>query len=261
MKEILKRIITGAVLIPTVLFIFYISGIPLLLFIILFMGGGMLEYLNLYRIQSYFSLVAISLTMIVFYFFDIITFFYFVVILFLLYVTIFLVRWQRGYSFEKFTGELFVLLYLILGGIFIFLIRNDLSFKYLLLFFVSVWVYDTGAFLFGKTLGRHKLASRISPAKTMEGVIFGFFTLLGSMLVFSYLQGNEYKLTFEKVLYFSLLMSYTCTVGDLIESVWKREQGKKDSSNLFPGHGGILDRIDSLILSAPFYYFFFKLFS
>ena len=261
MKELLKRVITGAILIPIVFLIFYVSGIPLLVFIILFLTGGMLEYLNLYRIQNYLSLVLLTVLMIAFYTFEPGNFLYLLSALLLLYASIFLVRWQKGYAFEKFAGELFVFLYLLLGGIFIYLIRENLGFKYLVLFFVSVWVYDTGAYIFGKALGRHKLARRISPGKTVEGVVFGFLTLLVSMTAYGYVRWDTFQLTFFQILYFAVLVSYTSTIGDLLESVWKREQGKKDSSNLFPGHGGILDRVDSLILTAPFFYLFFKLLS
>jgi len=261
LKELVRRVVTGAILIPVVFLIFYISGIPLLVFVILFLTGGMLEYLNLCRIQNYFSLILLTFTMVAFYVLNIESFFYLMGVLLLLYITVFLVRWQKGHTFEKFAGELFVFVYLLIGGIFVILIRENLGFKHLVLFFVSVWVYDTGAYIFGKALGKHKLARRISPKKTVEGVIFGFFTLFAGMILYSYLIDNDFGFTIKTMLYFSLLVSYTSTVGDLIESVWKREQGKKDSSNLFPGHGGILDRVDSLILTAPFYYLFFKLLS
>ncbi len=261
MKELLTRAVTGAILIPVVFLVFHISGIPLLIFIILFLAGGMLEYLNLYQIQNYLSLVFLIISMISFYILDPVTYIRFMGLLLLVYITFFLVRWSKGYAFEKFAGEIFVFVYLLIGGIFILLIRKNLGFKYIVLFFVSVWVYDTGAYIFGKLLGRHKLAHRISPGKTIEGVVFGFLTLFVSMVVYTHFRGNDFELTSKTIFYFSILVTYTSTVGDLIESVWKREQGRKDSSNLLPGHGGILDRVDSLILTAPFFYLFFKLLS
>ena len=261
MKELLKRVLTALILIPIVFGIFYISGIPLLLFIMLFLAGGMLEYLNLYRLQNYISIILLIILMLAFYYLNLDNFIYFSTLLLFLYTTFYLARWQReySYSFEKFAGELFVFLYLLIGGIFIFLIRQNLGFKYIILFFLSVWTYDTGAFLFGKMLGRHKLAYKISPNKTIEGAIFGFLTLFIGMLIYSFLRWNDFQLTFLDILLFAMLVSFTATLGDLVESVWKREQGKKDSSHLFPGHGGVLDRIDSLVLTAPFFYLFFKL--
>ena len=259
MNEVFKRIVTGAILIPMVLSIFYLSGIPLLLLISLFLAGGMLEYLNLYRIQNYSSILLVISLLVAFYLLSLSSFFVLAGFLLFLYITVYLFRWQRGLGFEKFAGELFVALYLVTGGIFILLIRDVLGFKYILLFFIAVWVYDTGAYVFGKSLGKHKLAYRISPGKTIEGVIFGFFTLLVVGYLYNYLRPEDFSFVFRNYVYFSLIITLTSTVGDLIESVWKREQGVKDSSNLFPGHGGILDRVDSLVLTAPYFYLFFKL--
>ena len=260
MNELLKRVITGAILIPLVLGIFYVSGIPLLILVLLFIAGGMFEYLNLYRIQNYFSIFFVVVVILAFYFLKLSDFFAFLAVFLLIYLLHYLIRWQKGFTFEKFAGEFYAATYLITGGIFIFLIRDALGFKYILLFFLSVWVYDTGAFIFGKTFGKHKLAYRISPGKTIEGVIFGFLTLLFAGYLYSYLRPRDFNFTLETYFIFSLIVSLTSTVGDLLESSWKREQGVKDSSHLFPGHGGVLDRVDSLILTAPYFYLFFKVF-
>ncbi len=260
MNELLKRVTTGAILIPLVLGIFYLSGIPLLILILLFIAGGMFEYLNLYRIRNYFSIFFVVVTILAFYLLNLSDFFAFLAVFLLIYLFHYLIRWQKGFSFEKFAGEFYAAVYLITGGIFIFLIRDVLGFKYILLFFLSVWVYDTGAFIFGKTFGKHKLAYRISPGKTLEGVIFGFLTLLFTGYLYNYLRPHDFSFTLKTYFIFSLIVSLTSTVGDLLESSWKREQGVKDSSHLFPGHGGVLDRVDSLILTAPYFYIFFKVF-
>ena len=259
MSELLKRVLTGAILIPLVLGIFYLSGVPLLILVVLFLSGGMLEYLNLYRIQNYSSIVFVVSLLFGFYFLNLNTFFILASFLLFTYLVIYLFRWQKGLGFEKFSGEFFISIYLAAGGIFILLIRDVLGFKYILLFFIAVWVYDTGAYIFGKTLGRHKLAYKISPGKTIEGVIFGFITLLIVGYLYNYFRPEDFNFTFQNYLYFSIIITFTSTVGDLIESAWKREQGVKDSSRLFPGHGGILDRVDSLVLTAPYFYLFFKI--
>lgn len=117
--------------------------------------------------------------------------------------------------------------------------------------FVFIWVNDTFAFIIGTTLGKHKLLERISPKKTIEGFIGGiFFTVLAG-IGFSFLY-TEYTIYFW--IGFALIVSLFATLGDLFESLIKRTYKVKDSGNLIPGHGGILDRIDSLLIVVPAIY-------
>ena len=119
----------------------------------------------------------------------------------------------------------------------------------LLMFFIVIWTYDTGAYLSGILLGRHKLFERISPKKTWEGLIGGLIITLSLTYIlseyFTYLSKIEWML-------FSLITIISATFGDLSESLLKRSANIKDSGNIFPGHGGILDRFDSVFLAAPF---------
>lgn len=122
--------------------------------------------------------------------------------------------------------------------------------KVLLLLLVVTFSMDTGAWFFGKNFGKHKLWPAVSPNKTIEGLVGGIFTssLLGSLtwyLAFSTIQ-------WESTVIFGLC-GLISQVGDLIQSKIKREFGIKDSSNLIPGHGGVYDRIDSLIFLSPFF--------
>jgi phosphatidate cytidylyltransferase len=115
---------------------------------------------------------------------------------------------------------------------------------------ILVWAADVGAYVAGKTWGRHKLLPRVSPGKTVEGLIGGLaFTQLLTLGALLFLGWNPVALllglaTAALVVLFSI-------VGDLTESLFKREQGLKDSSSLLPGHGGVLDRIDSLTAAVP----------
>src|SRR5690606_24922026 len=119
------------------------------------------------------------------------------------------------------------------------------------------WINDTGAYLIGKNFGKQKLFPRISPKKTVEGFMGGlFFSCVASYFIAT-LTGS---LNFTNWLAFSIIASVCGTLGDLIESKFKRQAGVKDSGVIMPGHGGLLDRLDSIIFAAPFFYLFLKLF-
>lgn len=125
---------------------------------------------------------------------------------------------------------------------------------FILAIFLMIWINDTGAFLVGSTLGKHRLFERISPKKSWEGFFGGLiFNMIAGALFFIY-GANFFGLT-EMNIYQSVLLGVIVTIfgtwGDLIESMIKRNLKIKDSGNLIPGHGGILDRIDSLLLVIP----------
>lgn len=153
--------------------------------------------------------------------------------------------------------------YFILGQIFVALPFSLLNFilfvdSYtpiiLLSVFVTIWVNDTGAYLIGVTFGKHRLFERISPKKSWEGFIGGALAALLSGYVFSLLIPKE--ITLVQWLIFSEIIVVFGTFGDLIESLIKRTVEVKDSGNIIPGHGGLLDRFDSMLLAAPVIYIF-----
>lgn len=120
---------------------------------------------------------------------------------------------------------------------------------WLLYVFVLVWATDTGAYFAGRAIGKHKLAVKVSPGKTIEG-FFGGVSLAILVCLLVYLTGY-FAISFINFLISSLLAILVSVLGDLTESMFKREAGIKDSGNLIPGHGGILDRIDSLTAAVP----------
>lgn len=124
---------------------------------------------------------------------------------------------------------------------------------FILFLLVLIWTADTGAYFAGRGFGRHKLAEHVSPAKTWEGALGGLsLSLLVAVLAGHWL----FKLdTSQLVLFLALCAGVVVfsIVGDLTESMFKRHAGVKDSGTLFPGHGGVLDRLDSLFAAAPLF--------
>ena len=113
----------------------------------------------------------------------------------------------------------------------------------ILVFLWMIWANDTGAYVVGKPFGRHKLWVSVSPGKSWEGT-FGGALAAGSVSAIAW---------GPNMLWLGLLMGGLSTSGDLIQSAWKRKRGMKDSGTMLPGHGGIMDRFDGFLLSAPIY--------
>lgn len=117
--------------------------------------------------------------------------------------------------------------------------------------FLLIWVADIGAYISGKTMGKHKLAINISPKKTWEGVIGAQALVAVYAVVISYFMG----VSWQKALLIMIPVALFSVVGDLVASLGKRQASVKDSSNLLPGHGGFIDRFDSLIAASPLFFF------
>lgn len=120
-----------------------------------------------------------------------------------------------------------------------------------------VWSTDIGAYIIGRQFGSHLLAPQVSPKKTVEGAFGGLLFSLGAALVFWYFIGGA---TWIMFFCFAVIIGIGAQVGDLFESALKRSAGVKDSGKIIPGHGGILDRFDSLIFIFPLVYHGFILF-
>ncbi len=121
----------------------------------------------------------------------------------------------------------------------------------MMFFLILIWVADSGAYFSGRAFGKHKLAPHISPGKTWEGVAGALLGGVFCALILAYLQWLDISVPLLVLLCASTVM--ISVGGDLWESVLKRERGVKDSGNLLPGHGGVLDRIDSQIAAGPFF--------
>jgi phosphatidate cytidylyltransferase len=138
--------------------------------------------------------------------------------------------------------------------------EETVSYDYSMLIslFFFVWASDSGAYLFGVRFGRRRLIERISPKKSWEGLFGGIITaiFIGWLLTLAF---PQYSFTFMGIM--ALLVVISGTLGDLVESMIKRSIGVKDSGRFMPGHGGLLDRFDSILLAAPVIYFVLQFFS
>jgi phosphatidate cytidylyltransferase len=123
--------------------------------------------------------------------------------------------------------------------------------------FASIWMCDTAAYFGGLAMGRHKLFVRVSPNKTWEGAVWGFFAAVGTMIAAQFFFLPYLK--FHQALTIGVIIGVCGQIGDLVESLFKRDAGVKDSSTIIPGHGGVLDRFDSLIFVSPILYLYLSI--
>lgn len=172
-------------------------------------------------------------------------------------------RFQKGDFAQMFAGigvTIFGVLWIVfLGG---HLISIHMGFenypglptKLLIFFFLVLMIGDSAALYTGKALGKHKLAPKISPGKTWEGCVGGLIIALAAAAAASFTFFPELK--WFAALPLAAVMNVLGVVGDLAESAMKRGAGEKDAAKFLPGHGGLLDRLDSLLFSAPLLYYF-----
>jgi phosphatidate cytidylyltransferase len=131
--------------------------------------------------------------------------------------------------------------------------------QYIYFVFIVIWMLDTGAYVIGKRFGRHSLAAMISPKKTIEGAVGGVITgIVTAMLCRMCFLRDGFSLSEAAML--GLIISIISQFSDLAESLLKRDAGVKDSANLLPGHGGMLDRFDSFLFTAPLLYYYLNIF-
>lgn len=126
---------------------------------------------------------------------------------------------------------------------------NTYVVNFVLFIFIFIWINDIGAYCFGSVLGKRRLFERLSPKKSWEGFYGGLLCCVASAILFNFFTDIPFKMWQWVIL--SVIVSVFATFGDLFESLIKRNAGIKDSGQLIPGHGGILDRIDSLLFVVP----------
>ncbi len=263
MRELLKRSITGFLYVFLLLAAVFLSTDA---FDFLFMTFGFIclyEFKKIIKLSGYYIFIAfLALWWLLIY----VTQNKLVILALLLctLATSFVLIWylfrKKKYVFSNIQKFLIALCYIGGGCIFLTMIpyqTHNFSKMLIIGIFMMIWVNDSFAYLVGSTVGKTKLFERISPKKTVEGTLGGLvFTLLAGYI----LSQNSEELTLVQWIVLSLVIVITGSIGDLIESKFKRVAGVKDSGAILPGHGGLLDRLDSLIFAAPFAYITLQIF-
>ena len=272
MKKLITRTITGVVLVLVMLTAIIASQYSFALLFLVILTACITEYVNLFK-QSEVKpnkLFAYSASIILFsvsfliakgiieikYFFGVMPFF-------LMIMAAELYR-KKDKPAENIAVTIFGIIYLAIPFSLInFLVfpeiqnSNIYTPKLLIALFSLIWIFDSGAYLVGVSIGRHRLFERISPKKSWEGAIGGMLIAISaSYFISSFIP--EIKLIHWIAI--SILTIVSSTYGDLTESMFKRYFGIKDSGNILPGHGGALDRFDSLFFAAPVIVVYLKLF-
>lgn len=176
----------------------------------------------------------------------------------MIFMACYVIRYPK-YNSEQMTMLLFGLIYVTVMLSFIFKVRfvkNGILLVWLI--FIGAWGSDTCAYCVGKLIGRHKMPSQLSPNKTVEGCIGGIIGAALIGFIFATVFYNDYNVWW-KLPIIGAVSSVISQIGDLAASAIKRNHNIKDYGNLIPGHGGILDRFDSIIFTAPIVYYLIKL--
>jgi phosphatidate cytidylyltransferase len=257
MREVLRRVLTGVVYVLLLLSAVFLSSDAYDFLFMVFGLACLYEYKRLVLLKGYYIFMGYLALWWVFIYLTRDPILIITLLFLTIAVNIGLISYlfKPGFNpFNTFQKYLIGLFYLGGGCIFLTMIpyQDDFFAKYLIIgIFIMIWVSDSFAYLVGKTLGRHKLYSAVSPKKTIEGSLGGLvFTLIAAYLLGIYAP----FLNTTQWLILALVVVIAGGFGDLIESKMKRAAGVKDSGAILPGHGGMLDRLDSLVFAGPFAY-------
>jgi phosphatidate cytidylyltransferase len=263
-RRVLTALAMAAVGLPAIIY----GGVFYFLVMAVFITGGAWEFVRLYRAVQYepHEVLTVGGVLVIvtarFFFAEYAVALF--VLLILLAMTVHVVAYERGRDQAglDFTVTVTGLVYIGWLGSYLLDLRNLPGGVWWFMFVLPlVWAGDTGAYSIGAVYGRHKMSPRLSPKKSWEGYVAGIFTAMYVGALFAYAFSALGPQPFDGLLtplqgaLFGLLISAVTPLGDLGESMFKRQSGLKDSSNIFPGHGGFLDRIDSWIWGAALGYF------
>lgn len=254
---LLHRILVALVGIPLVLWCIYLGGIPFFLMFFAIIFFSIIEFYNVCKKYNPMYIIGTFIGSV--FFISLYLSYNVQIVLILSLFIIFLFQMLKG-RINNASSEIAVTAF---GAFFIpwalyhmILIRDISVFgiQYIIFLFANIWLLDTGAMFAGKKFGKHKLAPSISPKKTVEGAVAGIITaLVVSVLCREIFMKNI--ITLNQALIFAVIISVVAQFSDLAESIFKRDCNIKDSGNILPGHGGMLDRFDSYLFCAPIFYY------
>jgi phosphatidate cytidylyltransferase len=249
-QRMITAVLAAALFLPFVIW----GNLPFLLFVYLLGTIGLYELIRMKKLPlksfatvvAYFLLWALLLPADVLSesFFDKSQLIMIGVLLFLIYT----VTSKNKFTFDDAGFMIMSVLYIGMGFYYLYMTR-EVSLMYIFYALFTIWATDSGAYFFGKSFGKRKLWPEISPNKTVEGFFGGIVCALVVSLLFFFVTSFEVPL--GRLLVISVVISIFGQLGDLVQSAYKRHYGVKDSGSLLPGHGGILDRLDSLIFILP----------
>lgn len=260
MSNILVRTLSGAVFIALIIGSIYFGTYSTIICLGLFMLLGLHEFYHLFKTSEIISVQAISntitgtiiYTLIALYFIDIIPDFKIIILILfpLLFINLLIEIWRKKTQPILNLGIQFLgYFYVVVPFLIMIFISKEFNYLWLIFMFILIWTNDTFAYLSGRFFGKTQLFERISPKKTWEGTIGGILmTVLMSMAIAFFTQESYFFWTGA-----ALIIAPSAIFGDLLESLFKRSLNIKDSGNIMPGHGGILDRFDAALLTAPFF--------
>lgn len=257
MKEVFRRLITGALYVLLLLSAIFLSSDAFDFIFMVFGLACLYEYKRLVLLRGYYIFIAYLALWWIFIYLTRDPILIQLLLLLTITVNIGLILYlfrPRKKRFSPLQQFLIGLFYLGGGCIFLTMIpyKDDVFAKYLIMgIFIVIWVNDSFAYLVGKTLGKHKLFPSVSPKKTIEGTLGGLIFALGAAACLGQWTPT---LRISEWMAIAVVLVSMGTFGDLVESKLKRNAGVKDSGAILPGHGGMLDRLDSLVFAAPFAY-------
>lgn len=271
-NSVAKRLIASAIYIPCLIIIakrgglYYVALIDIMILVGLWEFYKMMEAKGLRPYKAIGIISGIVLSWYIFFQQGVYANFFLSIIFFLI-MTLELARKEKGLAVYHISVTIFGVFYVAWLGSHLILLRElphlkgldySLGFSYVIVVFAMTWCYDSGAFFIGSKFGKHKIFPAISPSKTLEGAIGGIaFSIIG-ILIARWLVAPY--LSIIQAVGLALITSVVGQLGDVVESMIKRDVKIKDASETIPGHGGALDRFDSLLFTAPLIYYFFKYF-
>jgi len=262
------RIIVSAIAIPTIVFVSYLGNYYFFVFVL---AIGIISYYEFWlfarnkEIDANLFLGILSVSLLITNNFRNFIDFYALLVSVVLILTVVELFRNRGSAIINLGTTLIGILYIGLFSSALVSLREYYQMEYdrggllILSIFFSIWICDSAAFFIGTSIGKHKMIPSVSPKKSWEGAIFGLLfsvsAMISSKVVFLHF------ISWKDVILIGLIVGIVGQTGDLIESLFKRDAGVKDSSDYIPGHGGVFDRFDSLLYTAPAVFLYIRYFS